>query len=238
MPATNASQNSNHKYLFIAAALVVIIAIGAYAIIGNNDKNGTEQAKVSKEEAAKAREKGLDFYKKGDWDSALDEFERAVAGNPGDLYALMQLAYTYERKGQLDEAFQQYEALLNLDAKSADAHYNMGRILVQKKELDKAIVELETAAKMNADFTAVRADLAEAYVRKKEFEKALATYAELEKIITVSSSDNIYLSHIFYAKGDIYKRMGQRANAKAMFTKALELNENNKDASTALIGLK
>ncbi|MDP2212194.1 MAG: tetratricopeptide repeat protein [Candidatus Aquicultor sp.] len=235
MPATNASQKSKSKYLLIAAALVVIIAIGAYAIISGNGKNGTEQAKVSKEDALKAREKGLDFYKKGDWDGALGEFKKAVAGDPKDSYALTQLAYSYERKGQLDEAFKQYEALLKLNAESADAHYNMGRILVQKKELDKAIVELEAAAKMNPNFTAARMDLARAYVEKKEFDKALTTYGELEKII---SKDDYFLSRIYSAKGDIFKQKGQRSNAIASFEKALELDSNNTDAQTGLDGLK
>ena len=235
MPAVNEGIHSNSKYLLIAAALVVIIAIGAYAIISSTDKSETEQTNVSKAEALKAREKGLEFYKKGDWDGALGEFQKAVAGDPKDTYALTQLAYSYERKGQLDEAFQQYEALLKLNAESADAHYNMGRILVQKKELDKAIVELETAAKMNPNFTAARMDLARAYVEKKEFDKALATYEELEKII---SEDDYFLSRILSAKGEIFKLKGQRANAIANLEKALELDSSNTDAQTGLDDLK
>jgi len=229
----NTSQTTARKLLPIAAAIIVIIVAGTFAVM-NSNKKGADKAGVSVEEATKAREKGLEFYKKGEWDSALVEFEKAVEGNPKDLYAQTQLAYAYERKGELDKAFKQYEAILKINKESADAHYNMGRILVQKKELDKAIAELETAAEMNPNFTAARADLARAYVEKEEFNKALGTYGELEKII---SNDAYYLSRIYSAKGNIYKQLGQRANAKAMFTKALELDSNNKEGQVGLSGL-
>jgi len=222
------------KVFIIAVAVILALIVGLTVFIGSNENSG-KQAAISVEEAAKAKEKGMGSFKKGEWDAAIEEFKKAVAGNPKDLHAQFQLAYAYEQKGLLDAAYKQYDEILKVSKESADAHYNKGRILVQKKELDKAIAEFETAAKLNANFTSVRADLASAYVAKKEFEKALGTYAELENII---KHDNHYLSRIYVAKGNIYKQMGQIANAKAMFTKALELDKNNKEAEQAIAGLK
>lgn len=216
------------KTLVIAGAIVLVLILGL--AVSLNGCGGSPE-KVSKSEAEEAKSKGLEFYRQGKWDKATEELEKAVSGNPKDLHAHFQLAYSYEQNKRLDDAHKQYQEILKIDKNSADAHYNMGRILVQKDELDKAIAEFETAAKLNSNFTSVRAALAEAYTQKKEFEKALATYGELEKII---SSDNFYLSRVHSAKGKIFDQMGKRKDAEAEFTKALELDENNKDAAAGL----
>ena len=219
------------KVIAIAvAAILVIIAVGVVSCSGGGNKPVVEK-KVTKAEATKAKKKGLELYRQGKWDGAMEELKKAAEGNPQDMHTQFQLAYTYEQKGQLDNAYKQYEQILKIDKSSADAHYSMGRVLMQKKELSKAIEQFETAAKMDTDFTSVRADLAIAYAQAKDYKKALATYDELAKLI---KSDALYVSRIHVAKGQIYEKMGEDGSAKAEFEKALKLDKNNKEAAEAL----
>lgn len=230
--------NKDGKLPLIIAASILAIFITVAGLLSSCSKdagNVEEKKNVTKAEAERAKKKGSELYRQGKWDKALEEFKVAVEGNPNDLYSQFQLAYSYEQKGQLDNAFNQYKEILKIKKESADAHYSMGRILVQKKELDKAITEFETAAKMDSDFTSVRVDLANAYTQKKDFEKALATYDELEKIMSnTGKPDTFYLSRLHVEKGKIYKQMGKTSEAKAEFTKALELNKDNKEAADEL----
>jgi tetratricopeptide (TPR) repeat protein len=193
-----------------------------------------DPASVTAKEAAKAKKRGMDLYRQGKWDSAVEEFKKAVAGNPRDIYAQFQLAYAYEQKGQVDNAYKRYQEILKIDKSSADAHNNIGRILMQKKELDKAITEFETAVKLDTDFTSALANLADAYTQKKDYEKALSTYDALAEII----KDNYFLSRIHAAKGNIYVQMDMVRKASGEFTTALELNKNNEEAAAGLKNLK
>jgi len=230
-----------NKALTFTTTAIVVVTFSATLVLSGCGQSSTKSStkgttaeqlpKVSAAEAKQAKQKGLDLYRQGDWDGAQAQLQRAVGGNPKDVNARYQLAYTYEQKGKLDNAFQQYEEILKVDKGSADAHYSVGRILVQKKQLDKAITEFETAAKLNPNFTSARADLAVAYTQKKQFDKALATYDELAKL---TKTDNFYQSRIHLAKGKIYKEMGKGSNATAEFNKALELDKNNAEAKAAL----
>ncbi|MBE0448029.1 MAG: tetratricopeptide repeat protein [Actinobacteria bacterium] len=228
----NKLTNVGSKVFIALAVIILAIAVGLTVyLIGN--KHGIEKkpVKVTAKEADTAKERGIEFYRQGKWDEAIEELKKAIAGNPKDIYAQFQLAYAYEQKGQLDNAYKRYQEILKINKDSADAHNSIGNILIQKKELDKAITEFETAVKLKTDFTGALANLANAYVQKKEFEKALATYDRLAEII---KSDNYYLSRIHSAKGSIYTQMDKATKAKAEFAKALELDENNKEATAGL----
>ncbi len=227
----NKTNNINIKALVTAVALVVLAVFASAALIGGCGSGNKEGSKVTAQEAAKARKKGLDLYMKGKLSEAVPELRKAAEGNPKDMQVQTELAYSYERQGKKDEAFKQYEQILKLDKNSADAHYGMGRILQQNQEIDKAIAEFEKAATMNIYFTAARVSLADAYTQAKEYSKALATYNELENLV---KSDLIFSARVHAAKGNVYKLMGQNGNANTEFSKALQLDKNNKEAAAGL----
>ena len=64
--------------------------------------------------------------KKGDCEKAVQEYEKAIAGNPNLAAAYYNLGNSYNAKGMFDEAIAQYEKALAINPDVAEAHNNLG----------------------------------------------------------------------------------------------------------------
>jgi Tfp pilus assembly protein PilF len=224
----------SHAKLSIIVGSIVITLLGTMILIGGcgGDNSGeTKSIKLTKADIEKAKSKGLEYYQKGKNSKAIEELKKAAKGDPKDLHVQFSLAQAYVQEKKLDNAFKQYKEILKTDNKSADAHFGLGLILLQQNKLDEAIKELEAGAKLNKFFTSVRWSLAQAYTQKKEYKKAFTTYGELAKIL---DKDSYSLARIHFAQGEIYEKMGQKSNAKAEYSKAVELDKNYKEAAAKL----
>ncbi len=69
--------------------------------------------------------KGIEFYKKGKYDQAGKEFEKAIALKPNDVYALYGLGNTYYCKAKYDDAVKVYSKAININPDYAKVHYSL-----------------------------------------------------------------------------------------------------------------
>jgi general secretion pathway protein D len=58
---------------------------------------------------------GYGYLETGDYDRALEYYERALEINPENPYALLNIGYIYEKRGEKEQAAIMYEKLINLD---------------------------------------------------------------------------------------------------------------------------
>ncbi|MGA1791823.1 MAG: fused MFS/spermidine synthase [bacterium] len=86
---------------------------------------------------------------KGEEETAISEFEKAIRLNPEELHTVKRyieaLAYLYEEKDQIEEAERLFKKVIALDPGRGDIHYQMGLIHYEKQEWDQALKEFQLA---------------------------------------------------------------------------------------------
>lgn len=79
----------------------------------------------------------------GNWQAALDAFNKVVAKDPRNANAHNYLGYTYRKSGQFDLAFKHYEEALRLNPRHRGAHEYLGEAYLMVNNLPKAEEQLK-----------------------------------------------------------------------------------------------
>jgi Flp pilus assembly protein TadD len=110
---------------------------------------------------------------RGDWDSAVTEFQRVLAQRPDDAKtrqhlgeALYLWADTFAKNGDSEKALERYRASLEFRAPDAEVHTKMGLMLARLGRFPEARTDLETALKLDPNFTPARQLLQDVLKRK------------------------------------------------------------------------
>lgn len=100
---------------------------------------GTANIKVQKQQGEALRNLGEEYYKQGDYTSALKELLKAEALYPDDAFLQNDLGLTYKAKKRLDLAAKHFKKALEIKPDYAPAKNNLGAVYLDKKEWDTAI---------------------------------------------------------------------------------------------------
>ncbi len=94
---------------------------------------------------------GTRFFADGDYDQAIDEYNKAIKIDPNHINSHLNLGEAYYQKGMYEEAKGEYKFVLSLNNMHIKAHYNLGRTLAQegKKEEAKEHYEFLKSVKSN-----------------------------------------------------------------------------------------
>jgi tetratricopeptide (TPR) repeat protein len=82
---------------------------------------------------------GTAYQKKGDLDSAIDNYSRAIELRAKYPIAFANRSYSYFLKGELDRAVADATHALRLDPRLPMAHTNLGHALAAKGDIDAAV---------------------------------------------------------------------------------------------------
>lgn len=162
----------------------------------------------------------LKLYDEHDWDSAEQEFKRAIYLNPG--YAIAHGWYASEyliTRARADEAIEEMNQALELDPLSLVYNRDLGMIYYYARQYDQAITALKRAIEMEPSFIHTHGLLGLVYLEKSMFEEALS---ELQSEITISGgSESTAEAWI----GIAYARMGEKNKAEEILENLLKLSE-------------
>jgi tetratricopeptide (TPR) repeat protein len=117
-------------------------------------------------------------------DAALEEFQRALALEPGHVPALLQIALERIKRGRSQDALAPAEKAVELAPGLFAAHYALGRALLEVGEVDRAVAALETGTRLAPDSPDMYFALARAYQRAgraDDAERARATFVALDR---------------------------------------------------------
>ncbi len=163
-----------------------------------------------------------------DWQSAEQDFKRAIELNPNYAPAHQEYAEYLTKRGRFEEAVQEIKRAQELEPFSVIFHTMEGWILIRARQYDKAIEKLKRVLDMDPGFLFAKRNLGSAYLGKKMYEEALAlfqglnernrsalTYAKMGKLPEaqvilkniIKESMEIYIppsliAHIYFAIGD------------------------------------
>src|SRR5437660_3166108 len=125
-------------------------------------------------------QRGAELEKAGLLDEAIREHEAALANDPGNVQAHVNLISLYGRAGDPGKAKQHFEAATRLNPGRSDAWYNYGVLLYMQKHFDEAEKAYLRALQINPDYAEAHNNLGAIYEQlgrpadaEKEFRAAI-----------------------------------------------------------------
>ncbi len=163
----------------------------------------------------------------GELDSAAAAYERALALEPGNVKALVNLGYTRKAQGHLDEALSLYERALFLDSGNFNALNSSGNILAQLGRDSLAAAFYERALLAEPDNYMARVNLASLLRRTGRESEADSLMSGLEQ-------GSLPQPVVLLLRGRQFIQEGRLDSARSRFERALTLD---RELTPALAGL-
>jgi tetratricopeptide (TPR) repeat protein len=222
----------------LAACLVIVAAAilplrGAYAddlAICNGQNSPPEQAIAAcdrlinagkskgSELASRYLDRGLAWQRKGDFDRALSDYNRAIALDPKFGIAYLNRGNVWHRKGQYDQAVADYSTAISLggSVNLAFAYNNRGNSRRLKGELDDAIFDLSRAIDLDPRYALAYSNRGQAWTSKGKYDSALADF---NKVIELDSTN----AETYNNRGVVFDRLNNKDRAIDDFARAIAI---------------
>ena len=101
------------------------------------------EAEVVKKDAPQLLVAGIEVYKAGQYQKAIEEFSKAAMQSPDDADIPFYIGLSYQRLNQPDKAMEAFYQTIAIDPAFIEAHYQLGLFLIQQKNFGNAILHLE-----------------------------------------------------------------------------------------------
>ena len=93
--------------------------------------------------------KGLDYAEDGQWENAVQEFDKAIQVDPDYAEPYYNRGYSYDELGQYQTAIDDYTMAIQLDPDYAEAYANRGNTYDTLGQYEQALLDLNTAIQIN-----------------------------------------------------------------------------------------
>lgn len=177
----------------------------------------TANMAVQKQQGEALRNLGEEYYKQGDYTSALKELLKAHALYPDDAFLQNDLGLTYKAKKRLDLAIKHFKKALDIKPDYAPAKNNLGTVYLDKEEWDTAIKYFKEVSEnmLYATPHIALANLGWAYHNKKEFTLSETYYLKALDLDPkfINAQRGLGLTYI---------AMGRSSEAKEILEKAVK----------------
>lgn len=156
---------------------------------------------VSRPLASPKVAQGEALLTKGDVKGAWALFEEAIADDPDDARAWLDLGLVYEEEGDWSAAEKAYRRSTEIDGRFAEAFNNLGVLLRERGDLPGAIAQLERAVLLDPRFGAARFNLALAYEDGGDPEAAEREYLGAIEALPNDPVPRINLAMLYLEQG-------------------------------------
>jgi len=167
---------------------------------------------------------GFAFARQEKYDNAIASYRSgmdAAADHEDSLRLTFALATALERSGRFYEAVDTFKELLEQESDNAPALNYLGYMLADRGEqLLYALELIERALEISPDNGAYIDSYAWVHYKLGNYDLALAG---LKKAVDLLDDDAVIYEHL----GDVYKAMGNRAEAERYYRQALELDPDS-----------
>lgn len=117
------------------------------------------------EAAAECFRRGNQLLGEGNPEAAAGCYREALAADPGNIGACVNLGYVLKESGQAAEARQWLERAVELEPRHADAHYLLGLLLEETGEQAVVLRHLQAAVESRPEFIIAWSDLCRLHLR-------------------------------------------------------------------------
>jgi len=198
-----------------------VIRIDSFDNTARHYLNNCLEEKKYGREALKHFNTGYDYYLKGEYDKALEEFTRSLDYNPEFEKARQFLSRSYYQLNLMDEYREERKKTTELKASSEEEkaveYYKLGYEFYSLKNYAVAIEEIKKALDIKSDYPHARYLLAECFFQLKEYKLAQVEY---ERVVT-DSEINEYTDDALWGSGWCYYLLEEYEEAAKRFLKLL-----------------
>ncbi len=154
----------------------------------------------------------------GQYDTAVSQYNDALANAKGDMEVLYALERIYLKK-------------LAVTPNDADLNANIGAIKQAQGDLESALSYYGKAERLNPNSTLTRLNVGTLYQQKKDYRRAIEAY---DSVLTLEPSN----TKAMYYKASALAEMGDKQTALSMYKSVLTLEPQNigaRDAVTEIL---
>ncbi len=175
--------------------------------------------------------RGNDYYEKGGYDKAIENYNTAIILNPSFPEAYFNRGLCYYNKKEYDKAIKDYTKAAELDPSNPVIYNNRGDAHYRKQEYDKAIIDYDKAVMLNESYLKAYYNRGLAYAVLEDYDKAVEDFS---KVIELDPD----FAEAYYVRGLAYEYLENSDKAIENYQKALDLNPDLEEASTHLEAVK
>lgn len=159
---------------------------------------------------------GQIYREEGDYDKALEYYQKAVEMNPQIHNAWYNIAYILITTGKHQEALKPLKQAINLRPRNAQNYVAQGMAYVGMEQYEKALSDFKKAISLDSSNLEAHINKARVNFNFHQFREAIQTYTYiLENISPIPDQGSIHLNRAF-----ALMNLGQRQEACADFFRA------------------
>jgi lipoprotein NlpI len=163
--------------------------------------------------------RGLAYYKKKDYDRAIEDYDQAIRLGLKDADSFYRRGLMYFEKDDYNRAIQDFNEALKLHPDNVAVLQKRGWIYELKKDYDQAIRDYDRAISLQPDSGPAWVRRANTYQEKRQYERALADYEAATQVDPKFASER--------SKGFLFFYLGRMTQSAEMFEKYMKSNPND-----------
>lgn len=176
----------------------------------------TVEVHASGKDAVRFFTEGLRYQREGRYAQAIEEYEKAISADPGNLEAYNNLGVLFKETGRLDQAVEAFQRALALDPKYEKALNNLGVVRYLKGQYEEAISLFKRAIVINATNLESHTNLGIIYLLAERLEDARGAF---ERALQLDPKH----AETHYNLALLYERRGIWPKALAHYQRFIEL---------------
>ncbi len=161
--------------------------------------------------------RGKIYLQLGEYQQAVDYYNKAIAINPTDTDAYNNRGIAYRNLGKYQEAIQDYTKAITINPQSANTYNNRGVVYYNLKEYQKAIEDFNQAIVINPQDGDAYYNRGNAYCDLGEYQKAIQDYNQVIKI-------NPQSSETYNNRGIAYYNLKEYQKAMEDYNQVIKIN--------------
>jgi tetratricopeptide (TPR) repeat protein len=166
--------------------------------------------------------RGVAYERMGQYDKAIEDYNRAITLNPNYVEAYCNRGGTYEKMDQYDKAIEDYNRAITLNPNYIETYYNRGVTYEKMDQYDKAIEDYNRAITLNPNYIEAYYNRGVAYEKMGQYNKAIENYS-----IVINLNPNDF--EAYNNRGVTYSKSGRYEEALIDLTEAIGLSPNSSE---------
>ena len=167
--------------------------------------------------------RGLAFRERGQFDLAMEDFNKAITLDPTFANAYTSRGWTFKDMGQIDRAMDDYNRAISLDPTRYIAYNNRGMVYRETGRIDSALSDFTASIALNPSFAQAYTNRGLAFGQVGQLDRALEDY-------TAAITADPYFSNAYNNRGLVYERTGLLDQALEDFNAAIRLDPSGVEA--------
>ncbi|MDP2922339.1 MAG: tetratricopeptide repeat protein [Candidatus Omnitrophota bacterium] len=156
----------------------------------------------------------------GDYNQAIENYEKAIQIDPNYVEAYNNLGYSYRSIGKYKQAITYYQKAIQIKPNFIPAYANLGALYNQLNEYQNAKDYLTKGVQIDPDFAELYNNLGYTYQLLNQHQQAMGYF---KKAIQIDPA----LGSAYHNLASSYVELGNYEDAIINFKKAIELNPND-----------